>query len=59
MRSINGHVSLVFRMGERFLNRELVGNSISSGTAPLLLKLRDGEAPNPVALASAVGIDKA
>jgi len=59
MRSIKRHVSLLFRMGERFLNRELAGSGISSGTAPLLLELRDGEARNPVTLAAAVGVDKA
>jgi DNA-binding MarR family transcriptional regulator len=59
MRSINRHVSLLFRMGERFLNRELAGSAASSGTAPLLLELRDGEARNPVALAAAIGVDKA
>jgi DNA-binding MarR family transcriptional regulator len=59
MRSINRHVNLLFRMGERFLNRELAGSGISSGTAPLLLELRDGEGRNPVALAAAIGIDKA
>jgi DNA-binding MarR family transcriptional regulator len=59
MRTINRHVSLLFRMGERFLNRELADRSISSGTAPLLLQLRDGEDRNPVALAAAIGIDKA
>jgi hypothetical protein len=41
------------------LNRELAGSGIPSGTAPLLLELRDGEACNPVVLASAVGVDKA
>lgn len=59
MRSINRHVSLLFRMGERFLNRELAGSGVSSGTAPLLLELRDGKERSPVALAAAVGIDKA
>ena len=59
MRSINRHVSLLFRMGERFLNRELAGSGISSGTAPLLLELCEGENRNPVALAAAIGIDKA
>jgi len=59
MRSINRHVSLLFRMGERFLNRELAGSGISSGTAPLLLELRDGEARNPASLAVALGVDKA
>ena len=59
MRPINRHISLLFRMGERFLNRELAGSGISSGTAPLLLELRDGESRNPVALAAAIGIDKA
>lgn len=59
MRSINRHVSLLFRMGERFLNRELEGSGISSGTAPLLLELRDGENRNPVAIAAAIGVDKA
>lgn len=59
MRSINRHVSLLFRMGERVLNRQLAGSGISSGTAPLLLELRDGESRNPVALAAAIGIDKA
>jgi len=58
-RSINRHVSLLFRMGERFLNREMAGSGISSGTAPLLLELRDGENRNPVAIAAAVGVDKA
>ena len=58
-RSINRHVSLLFRMGERFLNHELAGSGVSSGTAPLLLELRDGEARSPVALAAAIGIDKA
>jgi hypothetical protein len=38
MWSINRHVSLVFRMGERFLNRELAGSGISNRTAPLLLE---------------------
>ncbi len=59
MRSINRHVSLLFRMGERFLNRELAGSGISSGTAPLLLELRDGKDRSPVAIAAAVGVDKA
>jgi DNA-binding MarR family transcriptional regulator len=59
MRSINRHVSLLFRMGERFLNHELAGSGVSSGTAPLLLELRDGENHTPAALAAAVGIDKA
>lgn len=59
MRPINRHVSLLFRMGERFLNHALEGSGISSGTAPLLLELRDGESRSPVALATAIGIDKA
>ncbi len=59
MRSINRHVSLLFRMGERFLNRKLAGSGISSGTAPLLLELRGGEDRSPAALAAAIGIDKA
>lgn len=58
MKPINRHVSLLFRMGERFLNRKLAGSGVSSGTAPLLLELRDGER-NLVALAMAVGVDKA
>lgn len=59
MRSINRHVSLLFRIGERFLNRELAGTGISSGTAPLLLELRAGENRTPAAIAAAVGVDKA
>ena len=59
MRSINRHVSLLFRMGERFLNRRLAGSGVSSGTAPLLLELRDGGTCNPAALAAALGVDKA
>ncbi len=59
MRSINRHVSLLFRMGERFLNRELAGTDISSGTAPLLLELRAGENRTPATIAAAVGVDKA
>lgn len=46
-------------MGERFLNRELAGSAISSGTAPLLLELHGGEPRSPGALAIAVGVDKA
>lgn len=59
MRTINRHVSLLFRMGERFLNSELAGTGISSGTAPLLLELRAGENRTPVSIAAAVGVDKA
>jgi DNA-binding MarR family transcriptional regulator len=59
MRSINRHISLLFRMGERFLNRRLAGTGISSGTAPLLLVLREGEDRSPAALATTIGIDKA
>jgi DNA-binding MarR family transcriptional regulator len=59
MRPINRHVSLLFRMGERFLNRELAGSSLSSGTAPLLLELRDGGNRSLAALACAIGVDKA
>ena len=59
MRTINRHVSLLFRMGERFLNRELAGSGISSGTAPLLLELRAGENRTPATIAAAVGVDKA
>ena len=51
MRSINRHVNLIFRMGERFLNGELAGSDISGRTAPLP-ELRDGEARNPAALAT-------
>jgi DNA-binding MarR family transcriptional regulator len=46
-------------MGERFLNRRLAGSGISSGTAPLMLELRDGEDHSPAALSAAIGIDKA
>ena len=59
MRSINRHVSLLFRMGERFLNRRLAGSGITSGTAPLLLELRGGEGRSPAALSAAIGVDKA
>jgi DNA-binding MarR family transcriptional regulator len=59
MKPINRHVSLLFRMGERFLNRELAGSGVSSGTAPLLLELRGGENRNPAALAAVIGVDKA
>jgi len=59
IRSINRHVSLLFRMGERFLNREMAGSGISSGTAPLLLELRDAGNSTPVTIAAAVGVDKA
>ena len=58
MQSINRHVSLLFRMGERFLNRKLAGSGVSSGTVSLLLELRDGGDRNPAALAAAVGVDK-
>jgi DNA-binding MarR family transcriptional regulator len=58
MRSINRHVSLLFRMGERFLNRKLAGSGVSSGTAPLLLELRYKSGCTPSALAAAVGVDK-
>jgi DNA-binding MarR family transcriptional regulator len=52
-------VSLLFRMGERFLNRELTGSGVSSGPAPLLLELRDGKHCNLASLAMAAGVDKA
>ncbi|MFN8466756.1 MAG: MarR family winged helix-turn-helix transcriptional regulator [Caldilineaceae bacterium] len=58
MRSINRHVSLLFRMGERYVNRKLVGSGVSSGTGILLLELRDGGDRSPSALAAAVGVDK-
>lgn len=58
MRPINRHVSLLFRMGERFVNRMLAGSGVSSGTGILLLELRDGGDRNPSALAAAVGVDK-
>lgn len=59
MPPINRHVSQLFRMGERFLNRQLAGSGITSGTAPLLLELRDGAERSPGALAAAIGVDKA
>ena len=59
MRPINRHVSLLFRMGERFLNHELASSGLSSGTAPLLLELRDGGNRSPAALTAAIGVDKA
>ncbi len=58
MRSINRHVSLLFRMGERYVNRQLAGSDVSSGTGILLLELRDGGDRSPSALAAAVGVDK-
>lgn len=58
MRSINRHVSLLFRMGERYVNRKLAGTGVSSGTGILLLELRDGGDRSPSALAAAVGVDK-
>lgn len=58
MRPINRHVNLVIRMGERFINRKLAGTGVSSGTAMLLLELRDGGDRNPTALAAAIGVDK-
>lgn len=59
MQTINRHVSLLFRMGERFLNHRLAGTGISSGTSTVLLELRDGEDRSPAAIATALGIDKA
>jgi len=58
MPSVNRHVSLVVTMGERFVNRELAGTGVTSGTAPLLLELREGGHRNPAALARAAGVDK-
>ncbi len=58
MPSVNRHVSLVVTMGERFVNRELAGTGVTSGTAPLLLELRDGGPRSPAALARAAGFDK-
>jgi hypothetical protein len=59
MRSNNHHVSLLFRMGARFLNHELAGSGISSGTAPLLLELRASGERAPVALAAAGRVEDA
>jgi DNA-binding MarR family transcriptional regulator len=58
MRAINRHVNLLFRIGERYLNRKLAGSGVSSGTGILLIELRDGGDRNPAALASAIGVDK-
>ena len=58
MPSINRHVALMMRMGERFINRSLAGTGVSSSTGLLLLELRDGGDRNPSALALAVGVDK-
>ncbi len=58
MRSINRHISLYFHIAERFINRKLAGSGASSGTASLLIELRDGGDRNPTALAAAVGVDK-
>ncbi|MEZ5116993.1 MAG: MarR family transcriptional regulator [Candidatus Nanopelagicales bacterium] len=59
MPSVNRHVPLLFRMGERYLNQALAGTGLTSGTAPLLLELRDGGDRHPAALAHAVGVNKA
>jgi len=59
MRPINRHVSLLIRMGDRFINRQLAGSGVSSGTGVILLELRDGGKRNPAALAAAIGVDKA
>lgn len=45
-------------MGERYVNRQLAGSGVSSGTGILLLELRDGGDRTPTALAAAVGVDK-
>lgn len=58
MPPVNRHVSLVVTMGERFVTRELAGTGVTSGTAPLLLELRDGGDRSPAALARAAGFDK-
>lgn len=58
MRSINRHVSLMLRMGDRYINRKLAGSGVSSGTGILLLELRDGGERNPTALAAAIGVNK-
>lgn len=59
MRPVNRYVSLLLRMGERYVNRRLAGSGVSSGTGILLIELRDGGARNPTALAAAAGVDKA
>jgi DNA-binding MarR family transcriptional regulator len=59
VRTVNRHVSLLFRMGERHLNSHLDGTGVTSGTAPLLLELRAGGERPLSALAVAVGVDKA
>ncbi|HRY09105.1 MAG: MarR family transcriptional regulator [Actinobacteria bacterium] len=51
-------MALVVTMGERFVNRELAGTGVTSGTAPLLLELRDGGYRSPADLARATGVDK-
>ena len=58
MQSVNRHVSLLFRMGERYLNRQLRGTGVSSGTGILLIELRDGGPRHFAGLAAAVGADK-
>ncbi len=58
-RTVNRHVSLLFRMGERYLNHHLDGTGVTSGTAPLLLELQAGGERQLSALAAAVGVDRA
>lgn len=58
MPPVNRHVGLVVTMGERFVTRELSGTGVTSGTAPLLLELRDGGPRSPADLARAAGVDK-
>lgn len=58
MPPVNRHVSLVVTMGERFVTRELRGTGVTSGTAPLLLELREAGECTPAALARAAGVDK-
>ncbi len=58
-RVINRHVALLFRMGERYLNRQLAGSGVTSGTAPLLLELREQGQRQLTTIATAIGVDKA
>ena len=59
MQPINRRVTLVFHLGERYLNRVLAPSGLSSGTAPLLLEVRAGEGRSLAAIAGAVDVDKA
>lgn len=57
--TINRQVGALFRMGDAFLNRELEGTGLTSGSAYMVLELAAAGTLNLTELSRRVGVDRA